>query len=202
MYNKDDKIQIVAFSTNDSTHTPLDIMNSFLERQNHIILKKNRNSIAFTTSLDESSNKENKVMICAVLNLHREYTGINDVNCYIIFVDLQDRESIDKFDSIINYSKEYCDLTKKIFIFGMTYKVESGEDNEGDRAEKVVTKDDITKTLANSEINYEYNEINISNNQEIFDQMKNILIFSERHSIAGDILEDKDENSKSSCIII
>ena len=38
--NPDEKIQIVAFSTNDSAQTPNDIINIFLGHQNHQILKK------------------------------------------------------------------------------------------------------------------------------------------------------------------
>ena len=58
-------------------------------------------------------------MICSVLNLTREYTGITDVNCYIVFIDLEKNDSKEKFDLILNYSKEYCELTKKIYVFGM-----------------------------------------------------------------------------------
>ena len=41
MSAKEEKIQIVAFSTNDNNNqTPNDIINKFLENNNHQILKK------------------------------------------------------------------------------------------------------------------------------------------------------------------
>ena len=38
--NSNDKIQIVAFSTNDTYETPNDFVNVFLEKTAHSILKK------------------------------------------------------------------------------------------------------------------------------------------------------------------
>ena len=75
MSTQEDKIQIVAFSTNDSNQTPNDIINIYLEQNKHSILKKSRHAIAFTTALSNTS-KISKIMVCSVLNLTREYTGI------------------------------------------------------------------------------------------------------------------------------
>ena len=77
--NKDEKIQIVAFSTNDTSQTPNDIINIFLGQQNHKILKKSKFAIAFSTTL-KNQTKETRIMICSVLNLTKEYSGITDVN--------------------------------------------------------------------------------------------------------------------------
>ena len=55
-------------------------------------------------------------MVCSVLNLAKEYTGITDVNCYILFIDLENADSKEKLDTILNYAKDYCELTKKIFV--------------------------------------------------------------------------------------
>ena len=53
-YNKDEKFQIVSFSTNESSKTPNDIINIFLGLQNHIILKKSKFAIAFSTLLNKN----------------------------------------------------------------------------------------------------------------------------------------------------
>ena len=92
---KDKKLQIVAFSTNDTTQTPNDIINIFLGQQNHTIIKKSRHSIAFSTNLKNSS-KSTTIIICSILNLTREYTGITDVNCYILFINLEKDDSLEK----------------------------------------------------------------------------------------------------------
>ena len=191
MSGKEEKIQIVAFSTNDTKQTPNDIINMFLENNNHTILKKSRHAIAFSTKLANSS-KPIKIMVCSVLNLTREYTGITDVNCYILFIDLEKEDSKEKFESILNYAKDYCELTKKVYVLGMI----SGNEDET----KHITKADITKTLDGGQLTYEYKEINLSKTKEISDFIMDILVYSSKHSISGDD-NDKDGKQAGSCEI-
>ena len=190
--SQEEKIQIVAFSTNDTHQTPNDVINMFLENNNHLILKKSRHAIAFSTTL-ANSNKSSKIMVCSVLNLTREYTGITDVNCYILFIDLEKEESKEKFETILNYAKDYCELTKKIYVLGMV----SGKDEET----KHITKGDITKVLDNSQVAYEYKEINLSKTKEVSDTIMDILVYSSKHSISGEETKDKEGGQAGSCEI-
>ena len=189
----DDKLQIVAFSTNDNSQTPNDIISIFLGQQNHQVLKKSRQAIAFSLNI-KNSTKTTKIMICSVLNLNREYTGITDVNCYMLFIDLENKDSMKKFLDIISYAKEYCRLSKKIFVLGMI----SG--NEEDEVQ--INKSDITKILDNLKAKYEYNEINLSKIKEISDIFMDILDYSTHHSIHEDEDQiDKDAGQAKSCQI-
>ena len=193
MAGQEEKIQIVAFSTTDNNNqTPNDIMNIFLENNNHQILKKSRHAIAFSTTL-ENSSKSKKIMVCSVLNLEREYTGINDVNCYILFIDLEKENSTEKFDLILNYLKEYCELTKKLYVLGMI----SGTEDET----KYVDKDALLKTLEREKITYEYKQINLSKGKEVSDVIMDILVYSSHHLISGEEVNDKDKGKDNSCEI-
>jgi hypothetical protein len=192
MSGQEEKIQIVAFSTNDTQQTPNDVINMFLENNNHLILKKSRHAIAFSTTL-ANSNKSSKIMVCSVLNLTREYTGITDVNCYILFIDLEKEESKEKFETILNYAKDYCELTKKIYVLGMV----SGNDEET----KHITKGDITKTLDSAQVAYEYKEINLSKAKEVSDTIMDVLVYSSKHSISGEETKDKEGGQAGSCEI-
>ena len=192
MASSEEKIQIVAFSTNETQQTPNDIINIFLEQQNHLILKKSRHAIAFSTQLTDSS-KSIKIMICSVLNLTREYTGITDVNCYLLFIDLEKEDSKEKFDLILNYAKDYCELTKKLYVLGMVSGSEEGT--------QYITKNDITKILDSAQVNYEYKEINLSNAKQVSDIIMSVLVYSSKHSISGDKENDKDGGQAGSCII-
>jgi len=189
MSTQEDKIQIVAFSTNDSNQTPNDIINLYLEQNKHSILKKSRHAIAFTTTL---SNKPSKIMVCSVLNLTREYTGITDVNCYLLFVDLEKEDSAEKLESIINYAKDYCELTKKIYVFGMV----SGKEEET----KNMTKGDITKNLDGASVSYEYKEINLSKPKEVSEKIMDVLVYCTKHPISGEET-DKESGQAKSCEI-
>ena len=192
MSGQEEKIQIVAFSTNDTHQTPNDIINMFLENNNHVILKKSRHAIAFSTSI-ANSPKSTKIMVCSFLNLTREYTGITDVNCYVLFIDLEKEDSKEKFESILNYAKDYCELTKKIYVLGMV----SGNDEET----KHITKGDITKTLDSAQVTYEYKEINLSKAKEVSDIIMDILVYSSKHSISGEDTKDKEGGQAGSCQI-
>ena len=192
MSGQEEKIQIVAFSTNDTHQTPNDVINMFLESNNHLILKKSRHAIAFSTTLANSS-KSTKIMVCSVLNLTREYTGITDVNCYILFIDLEKEDSKEKFESILNYAKDYCELTKKVYVLGMV----SGNEDET----KQITKADITKTLDGFQLTYEYKEINLSKAKDVSDIIMDILVYSSKHSISGEETKDKDGGQAGSCDI-
>ena len=187
---KDEKLQIVAFSTNDSSQTPNDIINIFLGQQNHKILKKSKMAIAFSTQL---KGKETRIMICSVLNLSKEYTGITDVNCYLLFIDLEKSDSIDRLKSIINYAKDNCRLSKKIFVLGMV----SGNEDEVVK----FTKADVTQILDEFQAKYEYKEINLSKIKEISDIMEGIFEYSSHHPIDEEEEMDKEDNPARSCIL-
>ena len=192
MSGQEEKIQIVAFSTNDTHQTPNDIINMFLENNNHLILKKSRHAIAFSTTL-ANSTKSTKIMVCSVLNLTRENTGITDVNCYILFIDLEKEDSKEKFETILNYAKDYCELTKKICVLGMV--------NGNEEETKYITKGDITKTLDAAKVTYEYKEINLSKAKEVSDIIMDVLVYSSKHSISGEETKDKEGGQAGSCII-
>ena len=187
---KDEKLQIVAFSTNDSSQTPNDIINIFLGQQNHKIFKKSKMAIAFSTQL---KGKETRIMICSVLNLSKEYTGITDVNCYLLFIDLEKSDSIDRLKSIINYAKDNCRLSKKIFVLGMV----SGNEDEVVK----FTKADVTQILDEFQAKYEYKEINLSKIKEISDIMEGIFEYSSHHPIDEEEEIDKEDGQARSCIL-
>ena len=189
---KGEKIQIVAFSTNETDHNPNDLINIYLENNNHLIIKKTSLATAFTTTLPNTS-KQTKIMICSVLNLTKEYTGINDVNCYLLYVDLEKEDSKQKLDFILNYAKENCNLEKRIFVFGMITK----EDNE-----KYITEEDIKRYLENSQMIYQYKEINVKQNKDICDSLKEVFSFSLSNPISNmNKTQDKDDEKDGSCLI-
>ena len=187
-----EKLQIVAFSTNDSKQTPNDIINKFLEQKDHTILKKTRHTYAFSIKL-KNSTKATNIMIFSALNLTREYPGITDVNCYLLFIDLEKEESIKKLQDIINYAKDYCELNKKIFVIGML----SGNENET----KYINKSNITKILDEIQATYEYREINLSSIQEVVDAIMLVIDYSSKHSINGDSSNEKENSQAKSCIL-
>ena len=193
MFDSEEKIQIVAFSTNESRHTPNDIISIFLEQHSHSIIKKNSQTLAFSTVLQNSA-ESTKAMVCSILNLARQYNGISEVNCYLLFIDLENEESKAKFESIINYVRNFCDLNKKIFVLGMI-----GGNNE---EIKYINKEQILNTLKIAQINYEYKDININKIKEVNDIIMEVLVYASENSIKDYTYQNEKEGDKgNSCDI-
>jgi hypothetical protein len=106
---ENETIQIVAFSTSSKAFTPNDIINILLEQYTHNIINQRRHLIAFNL-IFPNSLKSIIIMITSILILNGEYTGITHINCYLIYVDLQNENSKESLDLIISFSQNYCDL--------------------------------------------------------------------------------------------
>ena len=196
MKNSNNKIQIVAFSTNDTYETPKDIVNIFLGKTAHCTLYKSRHSIGFSLGLPESTSPPS-VMICSIVNVRRDYTGISDVNCYLLFVDLEKEDSNKKFEEILFYMKTCCDETKKVFIFGMSIG-----DN---KVTQVITQKDICNKFNSLGKKYEFKCVNIEKTKEIADYFFQILTYCNKHQRIKDEDEeteiDKDAANSGSCLV-
>ena len=171
--SSDEKIQLVAFSTNDTTDTPNDIINTFLSKHIHSILKQTRHTYGFQTELP-GTNKQTKILIYSVLDLQKEYPGIKDINCYIIFIDTEKEESIQLFNDIIVYFREYCDTSKKIFVVAL---------ETNDFSNPYLNKNDICGKLDENQLNYEYNNMNLDDKNNVEEILLKIFDFSLKNPI-------------------
>lgn len=194
MEEEEGKIQIVAFSTNDTNNTPNDIINIYLNNFTHSLIKKSRHAIAFSIVLPNST-KSRKVMICSVINLTREYTGMNDVNCYMIFIDLEMEDVYEKLDNILSYAKIHCDADKKVFVLGIITSSER---------KQVIYKSDIIKLMEKEQVSYEYKELNIEKSDDLSSKVQEIMIYcsKSKNKLQAKFEDGKDGGQSNSCEII
>ena len=166
-------IQIVAFSTNINSSqfsSPYEIIKIFLKYHNHILLKQRIGlALAFKTLLPKSKI-DTQIMICSVLDLLREYNGIKNVNCYLLFIDLESKESKEQLHLIIQYYLKYCNLSKKIYIIGLfnSYGENMKKNIDEAQIKEIFTKANISKFV--------YKEMNIEDQQKISDLITEIFI--------------------------
>ena len=187
MSSIDEKLQIVAFSTNTTTQTPNTIIKIFLSKYNHTIIKESRHVISFSTKLPNSEDQI-KIMVCSVLKLEKEYTGVKDVNCYIMFINIEEKDSIEKFNEIITYLNKYCDDAKKIFLIGFFHNADN----------IVLTMEELTGMLEDNHLQYEYKQINLEKKSEVEKIFLEILDYSTKHPIKEFV---KSSNDAKSCSI-
>ena len=166
-------IQIVAFSTNINSSqfsSPYEIIKIFLKYHDHILLKQRIGlALAFKTLLPKSKI-DTQIMICSVLDLLREYNGIKNVNCYLLFIDLESKESKEQLHLIIQYYLKYCNLSKKIYIIGLF-------NSYGENMKKNIDEAQIKEIFMKANIsNFVYKEMNIEDQQKISDLITEIFI--------------------------
>ena len=184
-------IQIVAFTTNfdpNQFSSPYEIIKIFLKYHDHILLKqRNGLALAFKTTLPKSK-KETQIMICSVYDLFREYNGIKEVNCYLLFVDLENKDSKNQLDLIIKYFLKYCSLSKKIYIIGIY-------NSDSENIQKYISEQEIKEIFENSNImKIMYKEMNIEDTQKISDYILNIFVAVENIPTKRKISQENKEN--------
>ena len=184
-------IQIVAFTTNfdpNQFSSPYEIIKIFLKYHDHILLKqRNGLALAFKTTLPKSK-KETQIMICSVYDLFREYNGIKEVNCYLLFVDLENKDSKNQLDLIIKYFLKYCSLSKKIYIIGIY-------NSDSENLQKYISEQEIKEIFENSNImKIMYKEMNIEDTQKISDYILDIFVAVENIPTKRKISQENKEN--------
>ena len=166
-------IQLVAFSTNiDSTQiqSPYEIIKMYLKYHDHTLLKKKDGlAIAFTAKLSNSSIVT-KIMICSVLDLSREYNNIKDVNGYLLFVDLENKDSKNQLNLIIDYFLKNCNLLKKIYIIGIY-------SSYVENFKKSIDEKQIKEMMDEAKINkFSYIELDVEDNNKVSEAILKILV--------------------------
>ena len=189
--DKSQKIQMVAFTTNEKSLLPNDIISHYLKKNSHFIIKKSKQLIAFSSVLPEQK-KITKIMLCTLIDLNLEYEGINEVNCYIIVIDLQKKSSKEKYIEILAYIQKYCDLSKKIFLLGIKKEEENNKIK--------ISEEEIDDKIKDLNIEYEYCELNIDNSMEISDKIIEIFQYCFENSLNENEKKTESEDSRSCSI--
>ena len=190
MLEGEETIQIVAFSTDDINCNPNNIINILLEQYTHKVIQKSQHAISFTIVLPNSV-RTTKIMMCSLLNLTREYKGVTDVNFYFIFINLQNEQSKESFDSIVSYAENYCELTKKIYVLGII--------NQENYTKQTINKDDIKKIMDSGKFNYEYIELNLLKKKEVIDSLLNLFNTESKESSIEEGKNNKNDKKAHLC---
>ena len=109
-------------------------------------------------------------MICSALDLSREYNGIKDVNCYLLFVDLENKDSKNQLNLIIEYFLKNCNLLKKIYIIGIY-------SSYVENLKKSIDEKQIKDMMNDAKINkYSYKELDVEDNNKVSEAILKILV--------------------------
>ena len=110
------KINILVFGTNQYYETPYTILENYLESYDKSeITNKKESTISFNYTFFP---KVIEVKLVFIKNLEKTYSICQECNAIIIFIDLENVDSLDKLDSISSYIIDNCNFNKTIFVIG------------------------------------------------------------------------------------
>ena len=187
----------VCFSTNFSNYSAIVIMKQYFLiadcsdinylkdyhlQFKHKLLLENGAQLEYTNSYYEISNFSKSNPIC------------DKADCFIIFFDLENSDSVMEINKILKFIKNTCDEQKKIFLINI-YTVESNINSN-------YSDENLRGYFSNFNLNnYDISKVNMDSS----DDLAKVI-----DSLTEDILKDKKiknkaldlDNSKSGCMII
>ena len=125
-------------------------------------------------------------MIYSIFNFYEQYKWINDVNCYILFIDLDIKEH---YKLVLEYIKYNCKNKKKLYVLGVF---------NGNEGKKYIYEEEILKILKqlyDFGFTYNYIIINISDEKYISKIIMKILLYCSKHPIVSEN-EIQEKNNK------
>ena len=187
--NKDsyNNIQITIFTTNNMDRKPINIFEKFLKKNNHSMVEKTDNKIEFFIQFIESY-KSLKINIYSIVDFdaYVEDSIINNVSCFILFIDLDNYDIKEHYKLILEYIKYNCNSKIKLYVLGML--------NENEE-KKYIYEEDIQKQLYDLEFIYEYININMSDENNILETIMRILLYCSEHPIVSEN-QNQEKNNK------
>ena len=178
-------IQIICFTTNFTDRKPGNIFYDFLKNVNHSMTEKTYNKIKFFVQFRNSAESL-KIEIYSIFNFYEQYKGINDVSCYILFIDLDNYDIKEHYKLILDYIKYNCNNKKKLYVLGMF---------NGNEDKKYIYEEDILKQLYDFGFIYDYIIINISDEKHISEIIMKMLLYCSKHPIISEN-EIQEKNNK------
>lgn len=195
-------LSLVFFSTNISAKPPIDMIQSNLKDFN-VLYNSKKSSNTYTYQLNQ--NQTIKFKLFNISNFDKQYTACLTADAYIVFLDLESKDTLDRLEEVVTYIKEYCSYDVKTYVIGRYNKEES----------RIASLDscEINNFLNMKNFLYTYIEINNNIESENFESTIRDLFSSvyqnkknQLDSQCGSIYDtselDKEDMSKSHCIII
>lgn len=192
---------MVCFTTNNNTFSPLTIMKKFLINSgNNNKPEIKNNNMNFYFQLENNKYKINKILISIyqILNFEEgNFDLCSFADSYLIIIDLEKDGIYEQLDIIISFMNNYCDLEKNVFVLGVY--------NNAKNIKKELAEENIIEYLDEKKLTYEYVESNSESSQDLVKTIDFILkegIKKFENKIIENANNTKnDSESKSNCLI-
>ena len=188
----------ICFSTNYSTYSSISIIKQYLmiaDCSDINYLKENHVQFKHKLLLENGSNMEYTNSYYEISSFSKGNKLCDKADCFIIFFDLENNDSIRELNKILKFINETCDNEKKIYLISI-FTTENNIKNN-------YTEDNIKTYFSNYNLqNYDIYKVNMDSSEDLAKVIDSLTeeILQDKKMI-GNKLFDLD-NSKSNCLII
>ena len=187
----------ICFSTNYSTYSSISIIKQYLmiaDCSDINYLKENHVQFKHKLLLENGSNMEYTNSYYEISSFSKGNKLCDKADCFIIFFDLENNDSIRELNKILKFINETCDNEKKIYLISI-FTTENNIKNN-------YTEDNIRTYFSNYNLqNYDIYKVNMDSSEDLAKVIDSLTeeILQDKKMI-GNKLFDLD-NSKSNCLI-
>ena len=189
-----------CFSTNYSYFDPMTLMKQYFlfTECNDISYNNKNNFVEFTHKIlgENGSKTECKNYYIVINDLTKSHKIYEDSDCYIIFFDLENTESLIELNKILTFISENGNKTNKIYVINIYTNEKSIKSN--------LSEDNINVNFDKHGImNYDISIVNLDSSDElvrVIDSLTEDTI--EEKTIIQKSKELNNDKSNSKCIVI
>ena len=187
----------VCFSTNNPKYSSISVMKQYIlmsECSDTNYLKEYHVQFKHKLLLENGTQLEYSNSYYEISSLSKSNKICDKADCFIIFFDLENTESIMELNKILKYISDTCDPEKKIFLIDI-FTVENNIKSN-------FTEENLKGYFSNNNLNnYDIAKVNMDSSEELVKVID---------SITKEVLQEKKmlnknmdiDNSKSKCLII
>ena len=160
-----------CFSTNPTTFGPIAVMKQYFMTTDCTDISYSKSShVEFKHVINENkSNVECLNIFYEIVSFTLEDIKIcEDADCFIIFFDLENGDSLAELNKILNFLSERCDMSKKIFLISIFTNENNVKSNLNDKNIKYY----FSKYLLE---NYDIQEANIDSLTELAEVIDGVI---------------------------
>ena len=196
--NEDTNFEAVFFSTNINKNKAIDIIKKYIMSTiSSDLIYPNDYNVSLKHSLTIGNNAQ--IMCkCSYSDISHlpKNVKISDIDCFIVFYDLESIDSLSEFNKILKIISDCGDTEKKIYVVSFYTNSKNIKNN--------LNEDDIYNYFQRYSLNnYDISKVDMYSDDELINKIDSITIESlqERKIIISDIKDYDTDKSKSGCLI-
>ena len=191
----------VCFSTNYNNFSSISIMKQyFMSTECSEVNYENDNKVVFKHELIAGNNNIHIECLNTYLEVSPTSKNVKikeDTDCFIIFFDLENSESLVELSKILKIISDISELDRKIYIIS----IYTNENNIKSNINEDNAPSFFGRYMLN---NYDFYTVNMDSANELAENIDKITkeVLQEKSLICGDSKEFDTDKSKSGCLIV